>query len=1019
MRRRTPLLLPDKGLFLWWGPLIWFSWVPCLLFGQTLGRVDALTADQGLSFRDVTGIVQDDWGMMWFGTKQGLDRYDGHRFTSFNDDPGNPNFLPGKEILEGSLILRPDSSLWMIADGRLCVLDLRNYRSRTIPVRPGDPCSLQGKAVAIDQGKYGELWIVSQREGQQFLQEYRADSCFALVDTLQTRYQGFVSLATDTLGNVWCSSEVEGLSLYGPQGRKLPAMRPDSFEWYGRQLFFTLSFIDRNNEHFLFPKSRNEVQRFDDRTGTFQTFLPLPSVVYHGLHDSQDDYWFATRDQLFRLEGDGELVDLSPSLRAVLDFSQIRGLYEDRTHILWVATNNGLLKMPVKRELFQTYLQDDQAGWGHAIRGFTEDAAGNVYFICESGGSIYRLPGGHGPAEKLELPGQQLGRFGVLEHVRNLVYQAEGEYLYMANHHLMRVRLADGHLEKLEAMDAFLNPVLPNPLISLSDGRLLMGYELNKLACYDPVADRAEALFPESKRQERSAETKCLFEDSQQKLWIGTVDQGLYCLDRHGAIEAHYTTSSRPLRLWNDHILAIAEDQAGNIWAGTFGGGLHCIRREGDRIDVFQKKDGLCDDNVVGILPYDDHYLWISTYEGLSCFDLQTQQFQNYFAEDGLTHDEFNYTAYFRSCQGAYYFGGLNGVNAFRPEQMLGQELNPPLCLARLLKYDQRRDSLSIRSSGFSQPAKVQLGPHDSYFQLEWMLPNFLKPSNNQYYTWLEGIEEDWTFQGATPFIRYNRLPAGHYTLRIKGADSRGNWSERELAVLIEVKPFFYRTRWFLLLAGASTGLLIFALFQYRLQELLRMERMRVRISSDLHDDVGSLLSGLAMQAEMMELEASPRDKQKLRDLSDLARQILAQMRDLVWSIDARRDRALDLTERMREFAEEVLLPGDFTFEFQVGELPGQKKLPVEVRQHLYLIFKEAINNIVKHSNGNHVVIGIGNEGPYFELSIADNGRSGSNPRQTTGLGLANMRMRAGKIGATLEIDRDTGFEVRLRRKAL
>ncbi|MCB0684463.1 MAG: hypothetical protein KDC32_26650, partial [Saprospiraceae bacterium] len=125
--------------------------------------------------------------------------------------------------------------------------------------------------------------------------------------------------------------------------------------------------------------------------------------------------------------------------------------------------------------------------------------------------------------------------------VRDLVYQAEGEYLYMANHHLMRVRLADGQLEKLEAMDAFLNPVLPNPLIALSDGRLLMGYELNKLACYDPVADRAEALFPASKRQERSAETKCLFEDSQQKLWIGTVDQGLYCLDRNGAIEAHYT----------------------------------------------------------------------------------------------------------------------------------------------------------------------------------------------------------------------------------------------------------------------------------------------------------------------------------------------------------------------------------------------------------------------------------------------------------------------------------------------
>ena len=214
------------------------------------------------------------------------------------------------------------------------------------------------------------------------------------------------------------------------------------------------------------------------------------------------------------------------------------------------------------------------------------------------------------------------------------------------------------------------------------------------------------------------------------------------------------------------------------------------------------------------------------------------------------------------------------------------------------------------------------------------------------------------------------------------------------------------------------TGI-IYAGFKYRIEQALKVERLRVKISSDLHDDVGGILSGLAMQTEILELTTDEKVKPKLKRIGELSRSAMSRMRDTVWAIDARKDKLENLIDRMNEHAEETLSPKDFYYEIETKNLDLKTNIPTDVRQNVYLIYKEAITNVAKHSNGNKVkVLLLQNDG-RFEMTIHDNGKVKEKEYKTTGLGQNNMQMRAKQLGATLITDPSDGFKVFLRMKAI
>jgi signal transduction histidine kinase len=230
------------------------------------------------------------------------------------------------------------------------------------------------------------------------------------------------------------------------------------------------------------------------------------------------------------------------------------------------------------------------------------------------------------------------------------------------------------------------------------------------------------------------------------------------------------------------------------------------------------------------------------------------------------------------------------------------------------------------------------------------------------------------------------------------------------------VLPPFWRTGWFLLLAVALAVSSAYALLRYRLAQLLRLERMRTRIAADLHDDIGSSLSRIAIQSELVRRPAAlpPREVERLLlDIGESARSLVDSMSDIVWSIDPRRDDLASLAARLRQFALGILEPLDIVFDLSVPESSASVHLAPERRRHLYLILKEAIHNVAKHAACRRLEIRIRLDGGRLHVEVEDDGRGFAEPRRD-GHGLRSMRSRAALLGGSLGISSVPGSGTRL-----
>ncbi len=1003
---------------LFWRLTLWLflCWCTVLLQAQRLPTGESITIKDGLGFRDVTAITQDANGLLWIGTRQGLNRYDGYRFIKFGSDPRADIVFPGDYIFYESTCFFDDSTLCLIADRQLLFLNIRSF----ICLDMGTTIGIQGEILLIKKSIDQSLWIVWEDETGQYLWRMDKNKSTRPIARVDKGRREFTSLAIDTSGNAWWSSVTEGLKQYTPDGQLLHAFKPDHFNWFGTTMYYTPLFIDSRNRIFIFPKSANEIWRYFPESDRIEPLVTkLQALVYCATEDKLGHIWFSTKTQLFRWSQDSVLVDFSSVLTDALSYTFIQSIYEDQSQLMWVATDNGLVKFPNQKQIFDNRFDIRGEEWGNAMRGIFDDRQGRIYAYCEVGQvGLHRFDPATGQTDYFSLPDKKSPDNSLFGGTNQFIAELSTNSVWALNDQLMKTELDHFKTLTYEVISSDSKKYNRNPLYRLRNGQFVLGRFLSQLIRYDPESNKKTKLINDDQAGPLSIEAECFLEGPEGSVWVGTYSDGLYQIDEQGKIINHFTKTSTPA-ISNDHILSLYQEGDSVLWIGTFGGGLNQLHIHQNRINIFTQNDGLANDNVTAILADQEGNIWASTYFGLSCFLHQEGIFRNYYEEDGLTNNEFNYASSFRDRQGTLWFGGMNGVQSFKPKDIVSQQVNPPLVLTGFLKYNRSKDSLEVQVLSGGNNEVVNISPFDSYVQFEWTLPNYLKPEQSKYYVWLEGLEDDWSYIGHQPVIRYHKLPAGNFTLHIKGSDSKGNWSSAELTIPLKVKKVFFKTWWFILSCVLVVSGLALAFIRYRFQRLLEIERMRTRIAGDLHDEVGSMLSGLAMQAEIMELDQQKSDPAKLHRLSEISRLTLSKMRDVVWSIDSRRDQVKDLLDRMRENAEEMLTPKEIIFHFELGELPMEKKLLVDVRQHLFLFYKEAINNIAKHSNASIVNIRFGQFGDHFELSIHDNGTLIEKSTPSNGFGLQNLEMRAKKLRAIFQLNTHEGFTVGLRMRSL
>jgi signal transduction histidine kinase/ligand-binding sensor domain-containing protein len=540
-----------------------------------------------------------------------------------------------------------------------------------------------------------------------------------------------------------------------------------------------------------------------------------------------------------------------------------------------------------------------------------------------------------------------------------------------------------------------------------------------------------------------------IHEDRAGILWIGTA-AGLNALDREKNEVTQFAGEPCDAGgLCGGLVLSIHEDLAGHLWVGTFQGGLSKLDRETGRFIHYRTPDGLPSDAIYGMLEDEQGNLWLSTNQGLSRFDPQRERFANYGVHDGLQGDEFSGGAYHRSPDGEMFFGGINGLNAFYPEQLRQDPLIPPIVLT------------SFTQSGEEVPltdAAVTLRWPNNFFDFEFAALSYDRPAGNQHAYMLEGFDQDWIETGSRRFGKYTNLPGRTYTLRLKGSNSDGIWNDKGLAIEVTVVPPFWTTWWF---QGALALILVAGVFggyrlrvrsietrsrdlerqvvertaelqresdqRLRAEEALRQSEMekavaaeRSRLARELHDAVTQTLFSASLIAEALP-ETWERDREEgrqlLRELRQSNRGVLAEMRTLLLELRPASLLEADLGDLLRQLGEAVATREDLSVDVVVE---GPCVLPADVHVALYRIAQEALNNVVKHARADRVEIflrctarppqGSDTGITSLELRVTDDGR-GFDPSHVSPehLGLGIMRERAESVGATFTVESQPG----------
>lgn len=444
------------------------------------------------------------------------------------------------------------------------------------------------------------------------------------------------------------------------------------------------------------------------------------------------------------------------------------------------------------------------------------------------------------------------------------------------------------------------------------------------------------------------------------------------------------------------------------IWAGTGGQGILILNDQGKVLDTINQTGGLASD-IVFTLTATNKYVLAGTKNGLSTINVKSGNIKNYSTLDLLPANEFNSAA---SCQleDTIYLGTINGVVRFNTGALVDSVVPwkwQPLYISDITMTDHKGRLVHDYSWPYQQLTSLHIAAGTPYFSIDFGNMGGSSQSLNYYYR-LQNNDQ-WSSLGAARKISFVGMTPGDYQLELTALLPDGSWTDTLLSVPMIVAAAFYQTVLFKVLIGLISLALVWSLIKYREKQVEKEKLLRLKIAGDLHDEVGSTLAGISMQADMLLNGHEGHTKTYLQNIAENGRLAVQTMGDIVWSIDSRNDDNVSLFQRMERYGQKVFGVSDISIRFHYDEGIEKQYISQQIRQNVMLIYKEALTNVIKHAEASQVDVSITSLNKGFKLAIADNGKglAGRHLAVSTvtvsGHGLRNMRMRAKGIGADIE----------------
>lgn len=980
-----------------------------VIHGERLPAKVYTTAD-GLAHNSVHRILRDSRGLLWFCTAEGLSRFDGYGFTRYGTAEG----LPSPNVQD---ILETKSGIYWVATGSgLCRFSPRLSQSSKATFTPVPlPTETGLRVQALAEGRDGTLWV-GTRNGLFRSAQSQSDEPFQVVHLELPKISdwGVTALLEDDFGTLWIGTENAlyrrwndaRLELYRPQ-----ALRGGNY--------WTIM-LRGDGERGILASTSKGLWTFkpgpqgvsDERLLTHASSVHT-NYVTDVIARSDHRLWAVLFDGISLASfgvppSEASLEPITSSFG--LDDLPLEAIAEDRAGNLWIGSDGGGVSR-IARNGFVTFSEADGLG-SHDIVSVFEDTHGQLFVVSRSPGSLFLnvFQGGRFRAIRLNLPSKLIwkdwhGKYDV-------IVRTEADW-WVATH---------------SGLARFSDLVDPAALARAQPRYYLPGENIFRL-----FQERNGGLWisdqhaPGNQLTIRNARTggvnrfartggapdlandriQAYAQDRSGAVWLGLERGGLW---RRSAAGFRHYDSDEGAR--GESINWIYADRADRIWVASSIGGVSRINEpESEHLEfrTYTVQQGLSSNEVQCITEDLAGNLYLGTARGVDRLDPVTGRVKRYTTADGLAGGELQ-TAY-RDRSGALWFGTQKGLSRFAPIQDRPADPVPVM----LTGIQVQGIALPLSLAGETTISLQDLPPGRDHIQIDFVGLSFGTGEVPQYQYMLEGAENAWSPPTLQRSVIYAGLRPRSYRFAVRAINSDGLVSRQAASVAFTVLAPIWLRWWFLLAVSLSIVLVAYAAWRYRIRQLAALHGVRMRIATDLHDDIGSSLSQIAILTELVRKKPHQDTASSLDQIAHVSRELVDSMSDIVWATNPNHDRVGDLAQRMREFASEVSSGSEIEFRLLVTGIEDSRKLSANLRRQVYLIFKESIHNVIRHSGATQARVCLTKEDGSLVLEIADNGKGFDTLRNVHGHGLASTRERAASIAGTIQwTSAATGTIVRL-----
>lgn len=793
-----------------------------------------LGQENGLVSKFIYCGTTDSKGFVWFGTSNGLQRYDGERMKLFSKE---------KNGLQGNNVVRieegPAGMLWILygvtgsdrqSSGKLDLMDINTNRVVSLQQKYGAQLPFEAnKIVTICSNEKKEIVIVTKNNNGSsdlFLcPDNQTIKKIASGIPIYHDYPHHLVFRENTI-LFYAKNQTGLLTLDGKSRMIAPDLKgadnffPLGIDAEGR-LFASTSSVNKQGKIFAPPlvteiMKDGKTKPIENQLFTKDHYANYEEIFYNATFEARSGNIVISQIKMgiFLFSG-GEFVQLADTLElrkyrdlTVYDYFTMPG----ERH--WLCTSEGVFEFNTGRNFFTSILSDDDITLprtlDHQVRSIYADTTGNVYVASWDG--FFRLRTNEtGKAEYKKLLPNNIPTFDGFYFDKTHFWIASGD---------SQIIRYDPVLEKTEKFRADSLRIWSG--ITTKQGSLLIGAVkgFGKLDgnCFSRIGSCGTNLFPLPWVYQ-------FFYSRDGKLWAVT-NNGLYHIGENDCIKSHYHSGGAgDYFLPFDDLHQVYEDRDGVFWMATNGGGMVKWDRAAKTFEQLTIADGLSSNVLYAILEDDYGSLWISSEYGLMHFNKENKAVFTYTKEDGITDNEYNRISYFKAANGKMYFGGLNGVTVFSPADFRKDSLaiNYPLEIISFSQFDGRQDKLLDKTEELLAAHSITMNPGDKFFALDFQLLDFNKGSHRYAYL-IEGIDEEWNYIESNS-IRISGLPSGDYTLRIKGQNAEGQWSKNELKFTLQVVSPIYVRWWFISLLALSLMGFVYLFFRVRTREIKKSKR--------------------------------------------------------------------------------------------------------------------------------------------------------------------------------------------------